>query len=302
MGIYDRDYYQNENAGFLASLSRSGRVCKWLIGINIVVFLIQTLGGAGEENAFTSLFLLVPEKVLQGEVWRLLTYAFLHADILHILFNMLFLWWFGHELEDIYGHKEFLAFYLVAAVVGGLGFVGWDLVRNEGYPCLGASGAVTAVLVLAAMHFPGRYIWIWFVLRVPIWLFVVIFVGWDLITFLMGSHTTTAVTVHLSGAAFGFLYFKGHWRIMNLWPDLRAWRRARARGRLRVYREEEETPTPRAREREPEPAPVHGADDDLEAKLDEVLKKVSDYGQESLTEHERQVLLQASEIYRRRRR
>src|SRR5262245_54097215 len=109
MGIYDRDYYRKEGPSFLGSFATRGQVCKWLILINILFFVIQYLTGDqmgrrfGREGAFTEALLLDTNRVLSGEVWRLLTYAFLHAGVLHILFDMLFLWWFGSELEELYG-------------------------------------------------------------------------------------------------------------------------------------------------------------------------------------------------------
>ena len=94
--------------------------------------------------------------VYQGQVWRLLTHAFCHDryGVFHILFNMLFLYWFGCTLESMYGSREFLLFYLAAAVFAGLAFVGLDLYTGSRIPGIGASGAVMAVTMLYAMHFP----------------------------------------------------------------------------------------------------------------------------------------------------
>jgi membrane associated rhomboid family serine protease len=296
MGIYDREYYRREGPSFLGSLANTGVVCKWLIGINVGVFVLQILL---RDTGFTDALWLDPVAVVHGEVWRLLTYAFLHdvTSLYHIVFNMLFLWWFGTDIEDVYGHKEFLAFYLVAAVVGGVTYQACAMADLIGAnPCLGASGAVTAVLVLCALHFPRRIIYIWFFLPVPIWAFVGFQVLQDAFMFVGKHKTQTAVTVHLGGAAFAFLYQKFHWRMLNLVPNLRSWQRARARPQLRIYQEEE------PRQPVPVTAPPAGdVDEQLEAKLDAVLEKMAQYGQGSLTEGERQILLRASEIYKRRR-
>src|SRR5689334_25323067 len=107
MGIYDREYYRRESPSFLDR----GQVCKWLIGINIVCFILQLVTRphgfpqAGGTDPITDWFVLDVDAVLHGQVWRLLTYAFLHdpQGLYHILFNMLFLWWFGSDVEDIYG-------------------------------------------------------------------------------------------------------------------------------------------------------------------------------------------------------
>src|SRR5262245_19478198 len=107
MGIYDREYYQREGSSFLDSLARQGQVCKTLIAVNVGVFVLQVLSMSpnGGEGPFTRALWVDRTDVLGGEVWRLLTYAFLHApdNIWHIVFNMLFLWWFGCDMEDLYG-------------------------------------------------------------------------------------------------------------------------------------------------------------------------------------------------------
>jgi membrane associated rhomboid family serine protease len=331
MGIYDREYYRKEGPSYLESLIPSGQVCKWLIGINVLVFILQlvtkpTLNDLRQQHVEQQLQKLFKDrapqdpaevmaalqqaswgsvtewldldtaKVKEGQVWRLVSYAFLHDPYtwMHIFFNMLFLWWFGSEIEQLYGSKEFLAFYLFAAFLGGTAFQIQAMVQGSSMLCVGASGAVTAVLVLYAFHYPYNTILLFFVLPVPIWLFVAFQVGQDAFHLLGGSVTAVAVSVHLGGAAFAALYYKYHWRVLNLWPGMQSWRRQRAKPSLRVFRPEEER------------VPVaSGAaadlDEHLDAKLDAVLEKLSRHGRESLTESERDILLKASEIYKKKR-
>jgi len=315
MGIYDRDYYRREGPSFLGSLAERGTVCKWLIGINIVFFLIQMVTQAGPRGfggPFQDLLILDVDRVLHGEVWRLLTYAFLHdtGTPWHILFNMLFLWWFGNEIEELYGSREFLTLYLVSAILGGLAFVLTHLDLHPGLErhflpaqCLGASGAVTTVMVLAAFHFPNRIILLFFILPVPLWLVVLVAVVGDAFQFFGRMSTQVAVSVHLAGALFGFCYYKFGWRLTGWLPRWRDWRRQLSRPRLRVYREEPEPEPAPASVAAPTVAPPSVLDDEqLEAKMDAVLEKISRTGKDSLTESERAVLLRASEILRRRRR
>ena len=217
MGIYDRDYYRKDGPSFLGSFTQQGKACKWLIGINVLLFVAQQFSptvtnwldlragvraapitdaellrqfgedvrGLNDAQKKEVLAELREEwrqqggdadrgpGVLQGQVWRLLTYAFLHAGIWHILFNMLFLWWFGHEIEEHVRHPR------IRPLLPGFRPPGRRGVLPSGpgagarhAPCLGASGAVTAVMVLYAFHFPGRIIRLWFFLPIPIWLFV----------------------------------------------------------------------------------------------------------------------------------
>lgn len=305
MGIYDRDYYR-EGSSFLGSFVERGLMCKWLIGINVVAFVLQMLTWPSPHDMrllgpFTDALDLNTRSVLDGQVWRLLSYAFLHdvSSVWHILINMLFLWWFGSDVEDLYGPREFLAFYLMAGLMGGVAFT---LTHLGGGFCVGASAAVNGVLVLCALHYPTRIILLFFILPVPIWLFVIFMVAKDAFNFLGGSGGNVAVEGHLAGAAFGLLYFKFQWRLTNLWPQFKSWKRARSRPRLRVYREEEPVATPAPAPRAP--ASVGSGreeEEQLVAQMDAVLEKLQRVGKDGLTESENQVLERASELLRRRR-
>ncbi len=298
MGIYDREYYRKEGPSFLDSITSVGRVCKWLIGLNVLVFVLQLVFG----DVVTRSLLLDTDAVKHGQIWRLLTYAFIHDTgypYLHIVFNMLFLWWFGTDVEAVYGKREFLAFYLVSALLGGVAFQLWAMLQGgPGMHCLGASGAVTAVLVLCACHFPQRIILVMMILPVPIWLFAVFQAAQDTYRlFHEGRYATVAAIVHLAGAAFAFVYYKQQFRVLGWWPNFRMFGRMGSRPGMRLYRPEED--------REPVTVAAIGSssemDEHLEAKLDAVLEKVSRHGQGSLTETERKILMRASEIYKRKR-
>jgi membrane associated rhomboid family serine protease len=246
-----------------------------------------------------------PDKVFyEFQLWRLLTGAFLHSpdNWWHIVWNMLFLWFFGPDLEDLYGHKEFLAFYLTAGVMGNLLWgvtTLWEPLPINPlgefiYPmALGASGAVMAVTVLCALHYPHRTILIMFVLPVPLWLWAVIMVAGDLFIFARGVNTGVAVAAHLGGAGFAFLYYHLDWRLLGAWYGLVGRLRRPAQPRLRVYREE--TPVPVSSR------PVERMDEQLEAQADAVLEKLSREGMASLTPEERDILQRASERYKKKR-
>lgn len=309
MGIYDRDYYRREGSSFLGSFTERGTVCKWLIAANVACFIIQLLtrktGQAGMESvsgAFTNWLLLDVDRVLHGEIWRLVTCAFLHSEssVFHIIINMLFLWWFGSDVEDLYGPREFLTFYLTAAAAGSVAFVLGSLAGVPGDKALGASGAVTAVMVLCALHYPTRVIYVFFFLPLPIWIFVLFLVALDVFGILGagGPGQNVAFSGHLGGAAFAFAYYKFHWRLTSMLPDLRAWFRQRSRPRLKVYREDAD---PRAKVTVTAPRTGREVDEHLEAKVDAVLEKVARLGKDSLTESEKELLLRASEIYKKKR-
>ena len=162
---------------------------------------------------------------------------------------------------------------------------------------------MTALLVLCACHFPHRWVNVMFLIPVPLWLFAILNVAQDAFVFAGQFKTTVAVVVHLAGAGFAFAYYKMHWRVYPLfsgfWTKLP---RRRTRPRLRLYRPEdadarEETVPVAATP----PGEAGAVDEHLEAKLDAVLEKLTRSGKESLTESEQQILMRASEIYKRRR-
>lgn len=315
MGFYDRDYMRDDGRSYVDSLVPQGRVTKWLIAINLIVFVFQLITqprirfdfGAQldlqQHWSVTEWLELVPWRVAHGEVWRLLSYAFVHDpnDFLHIAFNMLFLWWFGSDVEAICGSREFAWFYGVSAFLGGLAQTAYGYgTGHPMIPCVGASGAITAVLLLYACHFPGRSILIFGLLPVPIWGFVAFEVGRDAYVWLTGASTRVAVTVHLAGAAFGYLYYRQQWKLATLdfFSKMGSRPGLKRRPSLRVYHPEED-------EREPigvaAPTAPSMLDEHLEAKLDAVLEKVARSGKDSLTDEEHRILLRASEIYRKRR-
>jgi len=120
-------------------------VTKTLIGINLLVYLITAAQGAGINNPGGSLFekwILFGPSVADGDWWRLITGAFLHASLIHIAFNMYFLWFVGTAVESVLGRGRFVLVYLVSGLAGSAG----ALVINPNTPTVGASGAIFGIL------------------------------------------------------------------------------------------------------------------------------------------------------------
>ena len=163
------------------------------------------------------------DKVLQGQAWRLLTSSFLHSrdTLLHLLFNMLGLFWFGVALERMMGSREFLLFYFMAAIASSLAFVGLDVVTHHHASALGASGAVMGVLMLYAVNFPRQIIRINFFIPLQIRWFILICVIVDLypvLLMLRGNSVSDGIAhaAHLGGLALGFFYGRIGWRWESL--------------------------------------------------------------------------------------
>lgn len=174
---------------------------KRLLVTNGLVFLM-TVGN----DLAVMLFGFQPASIII-KPWSLLTYMFVHADMMHLLFNMLFLYFFGSRLEDRLGGKSFIKLYILSGLGGALlsFFTPYALV-------IGASGAVLGVMTAFVMLWPQEKILLFFVLPVPVrWL--VVFQGLTAIWGGLGViHNNTAHFAHLGGIAVGFLFMKYHLR------------------------------------------------------------------------------------------
>ena len=119
-------------------------VTKTLIGINIAIYVVGAVQGNGFNNPGGSLYQklwLDAFNVHNGGWWRLFTTMFLHANVVHILFNMLALWWFGGPVEEYLGRARFILLYVVAGLAGSAG----ALFQTPGIT-VGASGAIFGIL------------------------------------------------------------------------------------------------------------------------------------------------------------
>ncbi len=120
-------------------------VTKALIAVNVLVYLITAFQGSGLNSPGGKLFakwILFGPAVANGDWWRLITSTFLHANILHIAFNMYFLWFVGSAVESVLGRGRFLAVYLVSGLAGSAG----ALVIDPTQLTVGASGAIFGIL------------------------------------------------------------------------------------------------------------------------------------------------------------
>lgn len=297
MGIQNRDYIRDSGAPYRG---RGGEQSgwKWLIGITVGVFMLQYMTAQGRGPSLVeSWFELHPSLVLKGQVWRLLTYAFCHAreNIFHIFFNMLWIFFFGRTLEAIYGTREFVLFYLTAAVFAGLVYCGFGLAMGDVAPVIGASGAVLATVMLMTLHFPRQQLLIFGIIPIEMRWMVLLIIILDALPVLQqlgGARLRDGVahTAHLGGLAFGYLYYARQWKLSSLFGGnlSRAFRTRLRRkpSHVRVFEPPVEDDEPKA---------------GLEAQVDAILEKIHEKGEASLTDHEREILKKASNRYKNRR-
>jgi len=170
-----------------------------LITINVVVFIVELQ--QPDPQAYISRWGAVPASIGAGHnLDTLVTSAFLHAGWLHLLGNMLFLYIFGDNVEDAFGHLRYLFFYLACAVLAGLGQV--YLAPSAQLPGVGASGAISGVLAAYLVMFgtnPVRVLIFIFPTVVPAYVMIGV---WIVLQFL-NSMASGAQTVQTGGIAYG---------------------------------------------------------------------------------------------------
>ena len=201
---------------------------KWLLIANGVGFLLRiyapdimmahyALWPFGEYQRFT------PQgPVLVGfQVWQLLTYGFLHANITHLFFNMFGLWMFGRIVEQVWGGWKFLLYYAVCVLGAGLTQIVtlYLFASGPAAPTIGASGGVFGVLLAFGMMFPNARVML-LIPPIPMtakWL-VIGYGGLELFFGVTGTEAGVAHFAHLGGMAFGFgllMYWRNQGRLLN---------------------------------------------------------------------------------------
>ena len=200
----------------------SGNRINLFIGINVIIFLTFIVFKVFEylftkQTLYSDLandYLAVPSnlKSLLYKPWTLFTYMFIHADFFHILFNMLWLYWIGKILEEYLNGKKITFLYIAGGLIGAIFYITcYNLFpafaeRAVTSTAVGASGAVTAIIVATATLLPNhtisllllgpvRLVWI------AIFYFIVDFVS------LLGPNAGGSLA-HIGGAIFGFLFIK----------------------------------------------------------------------------------------------
>lgn len=213
------NWYESEpgrgDMGFRRPAGWSG--VRWVITATVAAFLLQqllpivSLWGSlrAWSDAADLLMPAVGDRPAAFNILfpvQLLTYGLLHANFMHLFWNMLFMFFFAPDLEGVFGRARFLKMYVGAIAMAGLCQWLWWLARGEPGFVVGASGGVFAVMVLFALRWPHRVLYIWGILPVPVWAFVLFMVVGNIAGFLGGNQGTTSFLAHLGGAAFALLW------------------------------------------------------------------------------------------------
>jgi membrane associated rhomboid family serine protease len=179
-------------------------IVKNLIIINVLVFLAQLV--LDQSVGLTGRLALYPFETDAFQPYQIATHMFTHGSIGHIFFNMFGLWMFGKELENRWGPKRFLAFYLTCGVGAAIAHLAVEYFTGGGAAAVGASGAVMGVFAAFGYLFPNTPLYIYFI-PIPIkakWV-VMGLIAIDLFSGVTGRASGVAHFAHLGGALTGFI-------------------------------------------------------------------------------------------------
>jgi len=245
-------------------MPKPGRAVGILLIVNIAVFFLQLAPGV------TMALVLVPRH--WWHVWNYITFQFAHADPLHLLFNMLGLYFLGMVLERSWGTKRFVRFYFSCGVFGGICHIAATYAAGGGVdiPLLGASGGVYGVVVACAILFPHIRLVLMFFL-VPIRFAVLLFLGMAVYSILAGGMGGgVAHMAHLGGALMAAIWVWGIPRFQDASNAASLKRKQGAWDRKMKQRADEQ------------------------AEIDRILDKIKTHGLNSLTRREKSTLQKAT--------
>lgn len=191
------------------------------IGINVLIFLFEASLSSDDLNRFILTYGSIPQEIMNGEdYFTLFTSMFLHGGWMHLIGNMLFLWVFADNIEQIIGNLNFVIFYIVGGLAAHAAHIFFNI--NSPIPTVGASGAIAAVLGAYLIMFPTSKIKILVIFlfrsfQIPALLFLGFWIVQQLVSGVaaIGPETTESEGVawwaHIGGFAFGVVagfYYK----------------------------------------------------------------------------------------------
>jgi len=234
MGVYDRDYFRAREPAAFQRL-RMWSITSWLIGTNVAIFVLDSIlvrsGYFGE--IFTGRQITGPDGVVRTivqqapplealghfsagtaiyglQLWRFITFQFLHANLQHLFFNMLGLYFFGQMIESYLGRRRFLIFYLICGVAGGLAYLAlWKLhvlVGSAWVPLVGASAGIFGILAAAARVAPRTTVMMAFPpMPIELRTWAMVLLGIAAGTIIFAGANAGGEAAHLGGAIAGYL-------------------------------------------------------------------------------------------------
>ncbi|WP_445725588.1 rhomboid family intramembrane serine protease [Flavobacterium sp.] len=262
----------------------NANIVEKIIYINVFLFLITYIF-----TGFVIEWFTLPSNFTEFlyKPWTLVTYAFIHQRLFHILSNLLVLYYIGNLFLDFFNKKQFINCYFLGGIFGGLVFlINYYLSNKYGDPLGGASAAVTAIFVAIATKIPRYALQLRFIGSVELWVMAAIWVVLSILQ--LATIDNGAALAHLGGAIFGFVYAKqleknndiGKWfeAMLNYFTKFT---KSSKRSNLKtVYKSTNRTQST-------------DIEKSKQRKIDDILDKISKSGYESLTKEEKDFLFRA---------
>ncbi|MFS4448857.1 rhomboid family intramembrane serine protease [Maribacter sp. 2307UL18-2] len=268
-------------------------VSEKLIAINIAVFIAVGLLGNLVYPALEGWF-VIPADFIEfiGQPWSIITYSFLHAGILHLLWNMYVLFIAGRILLNLFDGKRFLNIYFLGVMLGGLFYMLTDsLFSSGGGVLLGASAGVMAVLIFVCAYIPNQEVRIIF-FNVKLWHVGVFVVLIDLLQISSGGDNIGGRIAHLGGALLGYVYA----RQLSQGRDIGAGFSNFMDGLANTFKSKEKKAplkTVYKKKRTTSKTKASSGKDAHQRRIDDILDKISKSGYDSLSKAEKDFLFKA---------
>lgn len=295
MGLDNRDYMRKEPDSFGSVRGYEIRALTLLIAVNVAVWLVWQFAvhnGPLSEFMTRNFMCSIDNAFTHLRLHTLVTSAISHIGAQHILFNMLFFWFLGEDVEIFYGRRNLLALYVFAGATAALAQCGLNYFTGFDIPMLGASGAVMGVAVAAAFIDPQKPMLLMGFVPMKLWLLVVLYIGMDLSGVMSSGNGGIAHAAHLGGAFAGLLFHKFDLRMFKAAGKFRVIEGGIAR--LTTERQRDEL-----HESWNRPPANPAIDAESARRVDELLAKISNAGMSALNDEERAFLKRTSEKYKR---
>jgi membrane associated rhomboid family serine protease len=195
---------------------RLTKTVKWLVILCFAFFVIEQTCDKFFDGNLIGWFALVPSGfMIDHRFWQIVTYAFLHGDVMHLFLNMLMLVFIGSELEALWGAQRFIRFYFFCSISAGFVYLLMQafLLKDLHAPMVGASGGIYGLLMAYGLVFGERSMLFMMMFPMKAKHFVWILAGIEFMTGLYSGRSGMASVAHLGGmaAGFGYLWVRATW-------------------------------------------------------------------------------------------
>ena len=267
---------------------KKGNIVEKLIYINIAVFIITNLSNLFLKSPKTELNFIVKWFSLDDSFtalftkpWTIISYGFLHADFLHILMNLIVLYFIGNLFVQYFTQKQLLNFYILGTLFGGLLYLisqnYFPLFEGENSILVGASAGVSAIFIGIATYLPNYQLKLRFIGFVKLWHLAAIWIGLDLLALTGGN--AGGHFAHLGGSLFGFLYVnQASNKEIKIWDKLAALFKTKKKPLKTVYK------SPKRNSNTVKNTSLN------QQEIDIILDKISKSGYNTLTKEEKEFL------------